>query len=252
MMPFAEISFTGLYLGAICYAGSLALYFLKKTDWADILLCVAFLLHTVSQISRGWIIGIFTPIAIVEVNFFLPWCLAFLTLCLRFFTKEKQLGCSAIIPVLFFLLIALQCPKGVFPPSPQGQTIFSPLFFLFEVPAQAFFVLGAWFAFQYLRREAEAEFFDSLIIWGFIFYSIAQVAGAIWCYLGWASLFNWSERHLQSAAIWCFYAAYIHLRFLYVRDMKRKAWFSIAGFALVLLVILLGHLSEMNMPRLGG
>jgi hypothetical protein len=34
--------------------------------------------------------------------------------------------------------------------------------------------------------------------------------------------------------------------------MKRKAGFSIAGSALVLLVVLLGHLNEMNMPRLGG
>ncbi|MFA4919089.1 MAG: cytochrome c biogenesis protein CcsA [Thermodesulfovibrionales bacterium] len=250
-MPLSTVSISCLYLAAGAYLFSLVSFVLCKERMRDVCFFGGFLFHTISQVSRGWFIGIFTPIAMVEVNFFLPWCLAFLTLCLRFFTKEKQLGCSAIIPVLFFLLIALQCPKGVFPPSPQGQTIFSPLFFLFEVPAQAFFVLGAWFAFQYLRREAEAGFFDSLIIWGFIFYSIAQVAGAIWCYLGWASLFNWSERHLQSAAIWCFYAAYIHLRFLYVRDMKRKAWFSIAGFALLLLVIILGHLNEMNMPRLG-
>jgi hypothetical protein len=34
--------------------------------------------------------------------------------------------------------------------------------------------------------------------------------------------------------------------------MKRKAWVSIAGFALLLLVIILGYLNEMNMPRLGG
>ena len=251
-MPISTVSVTCLYLAGGSYALSFVAFALRKERVTDVFFIGGFLLHTISQVSRGWFIGIFTPIAMVEVNFFLPWCLAFLTLCLRFFTKEKHLVCSAIIPVLFFLLIALQCPKGVFPPSPQGQTIFSPLFFLFEVPAQACFVLGAWFAFKYLRRETEAAFFDSLIIWGFIFYSIAQVAGAIWCYLGWASLFNWSERHLQSAAIWCFYAAYIHLRFLYVRDMKRKAWFSIAGFALLLLVIILGYLNEMNMPRLGG
>lgn len=251
-MPLSPVSVTCLYLAAGAYALSFVSFMLRKERITEFCFYAGFLFHTISQVSRGWFIGIFTPIAMVEVTFFLPWCLAFLTLYLRFFTKEKQLGCSAIIPVLIFLLIALQCPKGVFPPSPQGQTIFSPLFFLFEVPAQAFFVLGAWFAFQYLRREDGAGFFDSLIIWGFIFYSIAQVAGAIWCYLGWASLFNWSERHLQSAAIWCFYAAYIHLRFIYVRDMKRKAWFSIAGFALLLIVIIFGHLNEINMPRLGG
>jgi len=251
-MPLSTVSVTCLFLAAGAYALSLVSFILRKERITEFCFYAGFLFHTISQVSRGWFIGIFTPIAMVEVNFFLPWCLAFLTLCLRFFTKEKHLVCSAIIPVLFFLLIVLQYPKGVFPPSPQGQTIFSPLFFLFEVPAQAFFILGGWFAFQYLRQKNEAAFFHSLVIWGFIFYSIAQVTGAIWCYLGWASLFNWSERHLQSAAIWCFYAAYIHLRFLYVRNMNRKAGFSIAGSALVLLVVLLGHLNEMNMPRLGG
>jgi ABC-type transport system involved in cytochrome c biogenesis permease subunit len=112
--------------------------------------------------------------------------------------------------------------------------------------------MGAWFAFRYLHRREEARFFDSFIIWGFIFYSIAQVTGAIWCYSGWATLFNWSSRHLQSAAIWCFYAAYMHLRFLPVWDMKKKAGFSIAGFTLVLFLSTLGYFNEMNMPRLGG
>jgi hypothetical protein len=211
-----------------------------------------FLSHTISQISRGWFIGTFTPIGIFEGVFFLPWCLAFLTVVSGFFEKDRDLLLSSVLPVLFFSLIALFYPKGVFPPSPNMQTIFSPLFFVFEGLAHACFVMGAWFAFQYLHRREEARFFDSFIIWGFIFYSIAQVTGAIWSYLGWASLFNWSSRHLQSAAIWCFYAAYMHLRFLPVRDMKKKAVFSVAGFALLVFLITLGYFNEMNMPRLGG
>jgi hypothetical protein len=150
------------------------------------------------------------------------------------------------------LLVALIYPKGVFPPSPQGQTVFSSLFFFFEVLAHACFIMGAWYALSYLRGNDDTRFFHSFIIWGFIFYSIAQVTGAIWCYLGWGSLFNWSQRHLQSAAIWCFYAAYVHLRFLPAWDLKRKAAYSLAGFALVLFFIYLGHLREVNMPRLGG
>jgi multisubunit Na+/H+ antiporter MnhC subunit len=34
--------------------------------------------------------------------------------------------------------------------------------------------------------------------------------------------------------------------------MKKKAGFSIAGFALVLFFSTLGYFNEMNMPRLGG
>lgn len=251
-MPLAEISFTGLYLGVIGYAGSLALYFFKKTDWADILLCVAFISHTVSQISRGWFIGIFTPHALVEGVFFLPWCLAFFTVGLRFIRHDLWLVYSIQYLLLPSLTFALLYPKGVFSPSPLSQTVFSPLFFVFEVMGHACFILGAWFAFWFLRDRGEANLYESFLIWGFIFYSIAQVVGAIWCYQGWSTLFNWSERHLQSAALWCYYAAYLHMRFLSSMDLKKRAWFSLAGALLVVLFSYGSHLREMSMPRLGG
>lgn len=248
----AGVSLTFLYLSAGVYAACLASFLLKEKRLAYKFFLCGFILHTISQAGRGWFIGIFTPIGIFEGVFFLPWCLAFLSMISAFFKKNRDLILSAIIPVFFFLLIALFYPKGVFPPSPNMQTIFSPLFFFFEVLAHACFGLGAWFALWYLHRREEASFFDSFIVWGFIFYSIAQVTGALWSYLGWASLFNWNARHLQSAAIWCFYAAYVHLRFLAGGEMKRKAAFSLAGFALVFILSYYGHFSEINMPRLGG
>jgi ABC-type transport system involved in cytochrome c biogenesis permease subunit len=94
--------------------------------------------------------------------------------------------------------------------------------------------------------------YSSCIIWGFILYSIAQVVGAIWCYLGWATLFNWGERHLQSATLWCYFAAYLHLRFLPAWDMRRKAWFSLYGFILVFFFSYSGIFREASMPRIGG
>jgi ABC-type transport system involved in cytochrome c biogenesis permease subunit len=250
-MTLKSISLACLSLTIGFYACSLGFFMFKKKRTAEFFFISGFLSHTISQVSRGWLIGIFTPIALFEEVFFLPWCLAFLTLCLRFFKKDFQLIYSAVIPILFFLLIALLYPKGVFPPSPQVQTVFSPLFFLFEVLAHTFFCIGAWFSICYLYHRNDASFFYSFVIWGFILYSIAQVVGAIWCYLGWASLFNWSERHLQSAAIWCFYAAFLHLRFLYGLDMKKKAGFAITGYAFVFLLSYIGHLGEMNAVRLG-
>jgi hypothetical protein len=251
-MILTGVSLTCLYLAIEFYSGSLVFFILKKKRTMEFFFTSGFLFHTISQVSRGWFIGIFTPVALFEEVFFLPWCLAFLFLGLRFLEKDTDLIYTSIIPVFFFSILTLFVPKGIVPPSPNMQTFFAPMFFLFEVLAHACFVMGAWFAFRYLRHREEARFFDSFIIWGFIFYSIAQVTGAIWCYSGWATLFNWSSRHLQSAAIWCFYAAYMHLRFLSVRDIKKKAGFSIAGFALVVFLSTLGYLNEMNMPRLGG
>jgi hypothetical protein len=252
MMPFAEISFTGLYLGAIGYAVSLALYFFKKTDGADILLCVAFLSHTVSQVTRGWFIGIFSPHALVEGVFFLPWCLALFAVSLRFTRNDSRISYSIQYLLLLSLTFALLYPKGVIPPSPLSQTVFSPLFFIFEVTGHACFILGGWFALRFLKGRGEAGLYESFLIWGFISYSIAQVTGAIWCYQGWGTIFNWSERHLQSAALWCYYAAYLHMRFLSSMESKKRAWFSLAGVLLVVLFSYGGHLREIHMPRLGG
>jgi len=248
----AGISLTCLYLAIGVYYLSLFFFLLKRQDLTEVLFIAAFFSQTISQISRGWFIGIFTPNALFEGVFFLPWCLAFLTLGLRLFRQDRGLVYTTLIPICFFSLIALLYPKGVFPPSPYVQTVFSPLFFLFEVMAHACFILGAWFSLWYLFGREKAGIFHSFVIWGFILYSVAQVVGAIWCYLGWANLFNWSERHLQSATIWCYYAAYLHLRFLPAWDIKKKALFSLAGFSLVLIFTFLGHISEMNMLRLGG
>ena len=251
-MSLTGVSLTCLYLAAAAYAGSLAFFLLKRKMPAALLFVCGFILHTISEAGRGWFTGIFMPIGVFEGPFLLPWCLAFILAILSLFKKDRDLILSSIVPVLIFLVIALSYPKGVPPPSPNVQTVFSSLFFVFEGLAHACFILGAWFALWYLRRREEASFFDDLIVWGFIFYSAAQVTGAIWSYLGWSSLFNWNSRHLQSAAIWCFYAAYLHLRFLSGRDMKRKAVFSLAGFVLVFALSYLGHLNEINMTRLGG
>jgi hypothetical protein len=250
-MTVASLSLLCLYVATGGYVCSFALFIFKKRYAAELCFICGILFHTVSQISRGWLIGIFIPFGIVEGVFFLPWCLAFLMLGLRLSQKEKNLGYTVLIPLLFFLFVALIYPKGALPPSPQGQTVFSSLFFFFEVLAHACFIMGAWYALSYLLGNDDTRFFQSFIIWGFIFYSIAQVTGAIWSYLGWGSLFNWSQRHLLSAGIWCFYAAYLHLRFLPAWDIRKKAAYSIAGFALVLLFICLGNLREVSMPRLG-
>jgi len=251
-MPLSGISLAGLYLAVFGYAGSLVLFLFRKTDWADIFLCAAFLTHSVSQVSRGWFIGIFTPLALVDGVFSLPWCLAFFMVALRLMRYDLSLVYSIHYPLLLLLAFALLYPKGVFPPSPFFETVFSPLFFLFEVIGHACFILGAWFAFWSLRDREEASLYESFLIWGFISYSIAQVVGAIWCYQGWGTLFNWGERHIQSAALWCYYAAYLHMRFLSSMDSRKRAWFSLAGLLFVVLFSYGSHLREISMPRLGG
>jgi ABC-type transport system involved in cytochrome c biogenesis permease subunit len=57
---------------------------------------------------------------------------------------------------------------------------------------------------------------------------------------------------MQSATIWCFYAAYLHLHLMPSWDMKRRAGFSLAGALIVFAFSYSGHVIEMNIPRIGG
>jgi hypothetical protein len=147
---------------------------------------------------------------------------------------------------MVFTCFALIYPAGVAPPTPQEATIFSPLFFCSEVLAHAFFLLGGWYALLYLIGKDKGELFHSSLLWGFVLYSLSQIVGAVWAYLGWAAPLHWSERHLQSASIWCFYAAYIHLRFLSHWTIKNKAWFAVCGLVLVLAFTYGHHFAEMD------
>jgi ABC-type transport system involved in cytochrome c biogenesis permease subunit len=216
------------------YAGSLLFFLVKRSRTALWLLGTGFLLHTVSQVFRCWRWGIFSLDGVFNSSYFLPWCLALLALlCLA--GKRPRESASLTVPTALFGLLALALPVRISPPSPFTATITSPLFFLFEVLAIACFLASGWFAWRYLRGRGDAALFNQLAIWGFIAYSLAQVAGAAWSYLGWASPFHWGERHLQSAGIWCLYCGYLHTHFDRGFDVRKKARWALTG-ALVVLV----------------
>ena len=226
-MSIADISLISFYLAFGGYLVSVFSCFLKKERVAEVSFVVGFVSHTVSQIARAWYLGFFFANPMVNEISFLPWCLATLGLGLRLW--EKEVWSRTLVPIFFFSLITLLSPKGILPPFPKNQTFLSPLFFGSEVFAHACFILGSWFAIFYMRKKGEYRIFHDLVIWGFVFYSVSQITGALWAYLGWGSPFHWSDRHLGSAALWCYYAAYLHLSFVARWDLKRRVWVAIPG-----------------------
>ncbi|HPD61637.1 MAG TPA: cytochrome c biogenesis protein CcsA [Thermodesulfobacteriota bacterium] len=233
-MSNAALSLISFYLAFGGYFVSTFFCLLKKERAAEGFFVAGFIFHTVSQINRGWYLGFFYPHPMFNEISFLPWCLGFAGLIARSFKKDIKLFPHIIIPVLFFSLITLVYPKGVIPPIAKNQTFFSPLFFAAEVLAHACFIMGGWLAFFFVRKKIETSLFHDSVIWGFVLYSLAQVFGAIWAYLGWGSPFHWADKHLGSAAIWCYYAAYIHLSFVAQWDLKRRAGIVLLGVLLVL------------------
>jgi hypothetical protein len=210
------------------YAGSLLFFILKRERPSRLLLACGFIAHSMSLLMRGRHFGGFMPLNMFSELYFLPWLLVLANLLL-FMKKDRNSDAGLAVPICFLSAIAVFLPAPVIPPSPQSASLFATLFFLCEVTAHALFILGAWQAYLFLTGRCEAQAFNGSAIWGFILYSIAQVVGAVWSWMGWAVPFHWSERHLVSAAIWCFYCAWLHLRFSPRWSARGQALFALCG-----------------------
>ncbi|MBN1662963.1 MAG: cytochrome c biogenesis protein CcsA [Deltaproteobacteria bacterium] len=233
MMSFLA-SYFPWHLTAGLYAGSLLFRVFRKDRTAGVFLCMGFIANTLFLISRSHSYGIFVPVNLVTETYFLPWCLALLTGITGYFEKDKPSAVYGMYLIFFFSLMALLIPVNAHPPAPQHDTVFAPLFFVAEVMAHACFFLGGWLAFFCLIKRTEMPVFNNMAIWGFVLYSLAQIFGAVWAFEGWGAPFHWSERHLQSASLWCFYAAYLHLHFSSRWTLKGKMRFAVVGLIMIL------------------
>jgi ABC-type transport system involved in cytochrome c biogenesis permease subunit len=241
-----------LYAAAAMYAAAFLLHLAGKGRGSFAALCSGFVVHTAYQVTRGWIAGIFIPNGMFDGLFLISWGMALAVILSKLLSDSEMSWESAAAPIFLFAVLALVYPKGLIPPTPNKLTVWANIFFLTEVTGQACFYLAGWFAAVGIFTKRVTNNYHSLIVWGFVLYSIAQVTGAVWAYIGWATTFRWGSRHLQSAVIWCYFAAYLHLRFLPRWGAREKSWYAAAGFFVVAFNSLGSHLHEMGFPRIGG
>jgi ABC-type transport system involved in cytochrome c biogenesis permease subunit len=237
------------------YLLGLGFYIFKRSKSSVAFLFVGFFLHTLFQLSRGLSLGVWLINPVFDSSYFMPWTMAAVAVGMRLFSqgeKNKAIINSLIIPVCLFSLLGLIFPKGITPPGPKHETIFVSLYYSIDIIAQACFILGGWIAVFHLREKDPDKIFNSFMIVGFILYSISQVIGAYWAYLGWALPMHWSTRHLQSASIWCYYAAVLHLRYFPTWDSRHEAWFSLGGATLLLFFIYSTQISVLISAMAGG
>lgn len=242
-------------VAAGAYAGSLLFYLFRQTRTTLWLLGGGFALHTVSQVLRCWRWGLFSLDGVFNGALFLPWCLALLALWLLLRGRMREAASMSWL-VAPAALLTVAMPVLIPPPGPFTASWSSPAFFFLEVLAIALFLAGGWFAWRQLRRSDGDMLFDQLAIWGFILYSLAQVVGAIWSYLGWGAAFHWGERHLQSAAIWCLYCGYLHTHFDRSFEIRKQARWALSGGLVVLVVAyalqVAAHLTVLNPAAVPG
>jgi ABC-type transport system involved in cytochrome c biogenesis permease subunit len=236
---------------AAAYAAALAFFIWKRRRPGLCALLAAFVLHFLFMDARALWLSSFNSGAVFEGQVFLPFCLAGISLWLWAKRRDEEAAAVAAAGAAMALL-SLPIDKGVIPPSPKSASLLVPVFFFCEIAAHALFIAAAVLA---GLRRGQGAFFPRahrLAVWGFVLFSVAQVSGAAWCYLGWSVPFQWGFRHLYSAAIWCFYANYIHLRFLPWWNDRRKAAYLAAGAAILLAYLAVLQFIEAGQVRIGG
>lgn len=217
-----------------------------------IFLVLGALLNAVFLICHAFSTGVFISNALVDPVFFLPFAIVLAILYLAAKIKEPFRGIDpAILLLLAATIFAVFYPKGIIPPAANKTGICPFLFFVFENAAYGLFGLSAMLALLFSKEERLQKILRRTIVTGFIFFSIAQVTGALWSFQGWGHPFMWGSRHLSSAAVWLFYGALIHMRFLSSFVIPER-WLVVAGGALAVYVYYAHLISEMGIRRIGG
>jgi len=240
-----------LYVALLLYAVAAGLSFFKVPRLGLALLLLGFSVHSAHLLGRGWLAETFVPNPIFEGPFLIPWCMALIAVISKRWRGDDDWGILILFTVAVSSL-AVVYPQGMVPTSPKTLTPWALAFFLSEAQALALFYSGAVIAgFDLVRRQTGCTRFHQYLIWGFVIYSLAQVVGAYWCYLGWGNTFRWSPRHLNSAGIWVLYAAYLHLKFIHGWRGPHQAWFALVAGLMTLAVTLPGYIHEMSLNRIG-
>lgn len=239
-----------LYLSAACYAAALLLAIFSRRGAGRFFLAAGTVVHGLYLLGRGWLAGVFIPNAVFEGPFLLPFCLAVMALVL-WLRKPDMRGTGMLALACVFTLLSVGYAKGIIPPTPKKTSIWALAFFISESLSHALFYMTALFAVSNYWGKAEAPDYHAWMVWGFILYTVAQITGAIWCFLGWGNTFSWGARHLSSAAIWTFYAGCLHLKFIAGWGKKTPAC-VIFGAVFVFFVSYGHYLREMGFPRIGG
>lgn len=233
------LPFWAQYSAIGCFLASTVCYLFAKQKWMSCaFLLLGFSLHSWFLWSVGNASGVFLPNTMVSLEVFIPWGFsAMVLLHLAFSDKRRTVNSAVILIFLFATAIAFQtrvlASKGVliYPPSPSHPAGWVTSFFLIESLAYVAFFLACWYALLYARGNEDAGFFHSYVIASFVLFSLSQVVGAVWSYLGWAVPFHLSsDRHLISAAFWLFLALYLHLKFLPGWSVRRRALLIFVSF----------------------
>ena len=147
-------------------------------------------------------------------------------------------------------------PKDYYLPFPRSNTILAHLFLLVSSLSKAYLLAGGAAAALFLfgpgedgARRGRRALFGSMIVWGFVLYSLGLFIAQAWSYLGWASPVIFQESTITtSMGTWFYYGCFLHLYLLKAWKAPGRAWFALLGAPLMLFFNYLPETGQFKLP----
>ncbi len=210
-----SILITALFL----YAVAALAYFVRMVRAGNILIVLGIILNTVGLVMKGCVGETWYFALMVDEIRALPLFIALLVLVF-FRTRAETPGRILTVALVLCSLVAFIPIPVQELPSVKTQVLVAPVFFLLETISIALFIAGGFLAMAAIIFACDTDTaMRQCVLWGFVVFTVCQVLGAVWAFVGWSFPFSWSPRHLASASTWCLYAALLHAG--YVRIPQR-------------------------------
>lgn len=207
------------------------------------IIIAAFVAHSISMIIYTATLG-YIPLHKRSQNFFArTWGLALVVTFMLPRLRDSLLTAIMLAGILFIALAG--------GPLKLPSEIGAPAFFLRPAPIMFFYFKDASmvaFAFCFslsltrlLRRGSDSDVMPnnelekmiySTALWGFILYSLVQVAGCFWGLFGFGDYWLWRPMHYSSIVIWMFYATMLHVRWIPKLSQRTSPIMGIVGYAI--------------------
>lgn len=210
-------------------------------------LFAVFGLHTLLLLLRMVEAGHAPMMGRYETLLFFGWSLALLNLILilRYQFRETEF---LTIPVVVLALAFAALSDASLNPIPLIlKTWWFEAHVVTSFFAYALFSLAAAAGAIYLyrvRRDRQTslgllqDVTGRATLWGFAFFSVSMVLGAIWAYLAWGAYWLWEPKSTASLLLWFYFAGVLHTRFAKGWRGWPAALFAVIGFGLVLFTYL--------------
>ena len=234
------------YLASLIYGAVFIFLIFKRRKLSVFMLAAAFLIHLFSDLFGRYLIWPYCNV--MGEPFFLPLCLAALTLIV-FFLGCCEEGLCMIPLIIIFSFCGVFFTEGFYPSfNIYNRGLFPQLFHLFQIIAHAFLFAGAWISIFIVIKNKQADISLSLITWGFCFYTVAGLFGMLWNYQKMAETISWNHFYFHSTAIWFFYAGYLHLGIIKQWAINKRAMVLVGGSLLIFWFDYLPQIGQIHLP----